>query len=70
MGFFSYWTLAIKNLTVNSNSISLPTSQSSYAVIDTEITLIGGPAAQVAAVFPTLLRALDITMGITSTVCC
>src|SRR6266852_1200616 len=49
--FFSHWTLAIKNLTVNSNSVSLPSGQSSYAAIDTGTTLIGGPAAQVAAVY-------------------
>jgi len=49
--FISYWTLAIKNLTVNSNSVSLPSGQSSYAAIDTGTTLIGGPAAQVAAVY-------------------
>jgi hypothetical protein len=47
----SYWTLAIKNLTVNSNSVSLPSGQSSYAAIDTGTTLIGGPASQVAAVY-------------------
>jgi cathepsin D len=47
----SYWTLAIKNLTVNSNSVTLPSGQSSYAVIDTGTTLIGGPAAQVASIY-------------------
>jgi cathepsin D len=47
----SYWTLPIKNLTVNSNSVSLPSGQSSYAAIDTGTTLIGGPASQVAALY-------------------
>ena len=47
----SYWTLAIKNLTVNSNSVSLPSGQNSYAAIDTGTSLIGGPSAQVAAVY-------------------
>jgi len=50
-GFTSYWTLAIKNLTVNSNSVTVPSGQSSYAAIDTGTTLIGAPAAQVAAVY-------------------
>jgi cathepsin D len=47
----SYWTLAIKNLTVDSNSVTLPSGQSSYAAIDTGTTLIGGPASQVASVY-------------------
>jgi cathepsin D len=50
-GFVSYWTLAIKNLTVNSNSVTVPSGQSSYAAIDTGTTLIGGPADQVASVY-------------------
>jgi cathepsin D len=49
--FISSWMLAIKNLTVNSNSVTLPSGQSSYAVIDTGTTLIGGPAAQVASIY-------------------
>ena len=49
--FISSWMLAIKNLTVNSNSVTLPSGESSYAVIDTGTTLIGGPAAQVASVY-------------------
>lgn len=50
-GFTSYWTLPITNLTVNSGSVSLPSGSSSYAAIDTGTTLIGGPAAQVAALY-------------------
>jgi cathepsin D len=50
-GFISYWTLAIKNLTVNSNSVTIPSGQSSYAAIDTGTTLIGGPASQVASLY-------------------
>ena len=50
-GFVSYWTLAIRNLTVNSNSVTLPSGQSSFAAIDTGTTLIGGPAAEVASVY-------------------
>ncbi len=49
--FVSYWTLPIKNVTVNSNSVALPSGQSSYAAIDTGTTLIGGPAAQVASIY-------------------
>ncbi|KAN0103783.1 acid protease [Russula decolorans] len=50
-GFISYWTLAIKNLTVSSNSVTVPSGQASYTAIDTGTTLIGGPAAQVASVY-------------------
>jgi hypothetical protein len=56
--FISYWTLAIKNLTVNSNSVSVPSGQSSYAAIDTGTTLIGGPAAQVASVYAQIPNAV------------
>ncbi|KAH9971726.1 aspartic peptidase A1 [Lactifluus volemus] len=47
----SYWTLPITSLTVNSGSITLPSGSSSYAAIDTGTTLIGGPAAQVSALY-------------------
>ena len=57
-GFTSYWTLAIKNLTVNSNSVTVPSGQSSYAAIDTGTTLIGAPAAQVAAVYAQIPNAV------------
>lgn len=50
-GSISYWTIAIKNLTVNSNSVALSSGQTSYAAIDTGTTLIGGPATDVAAVY-------------------
>lgn len=46
-----YWTLPLTSLTVNSASITLPSGSSSYAAIDTGTTLIGGPAAQVAALY-------------------
>ena len=49
--FVSYWTLLIKNITINSNTVTTPSGQSSYAAIDTGTTLIGGPASQVAAVY-------------------
>ena len=41
-------------MTVNSNSISLPSGSSSYAAIDTGTTLIGGPASQVASVYASI----------------
>jgi len=50
-GAVSYWTLPLTKMTVNSNSISLPSGSSSYAAIDTGTTLIGGPASQVASVY-------------------
>ena len=36
---------------MNSNSVSIPSGQSSYAAIDTGTTLIGGPASEVAAIY-------------------
>ncbi|KAI0251412.1 aspartic peptidase A1 [Lactifluus subvellereus] len=47
----SYWTLPLTSLTVNSASITLPSGTSSYTAIDTGTTLIGGPAAQVNALY-------------------
>ena len=48
-GAVLYWTLPITSLSVNSNSVSLPSGMSLYAAIDTGMTLIGGPATQVAS---------------------
>jgi hypothetical protein len=56
--FISYWTLPIKSLTVNSNSVSIPSGQSSYAAIDTGTTLIGGPASEVAALYAQIPNAV------------
>jgi cathepsin D len=53
-GAVSFWTLPVTSLSVNSNSISLPSGESSYAAIDTGTTLIGAPAAQVAAVYASI----------------
>jgi len=49
--FISYWTLVIKDSTANSTLVSLPSGQSSYPATDPGTTLIGGPTAQVAAVY-------------------
>ncbi len=49
--FGSYWTLPIRNVTVNFNSVTLPSGQSSYAATDTGTTLISGPVAQVASIY-------------------
>jgi cathepsin D len=53
-GAVSYWTLPITSLSVNSNSVSLPSGTSSYAAIDTGTTLIGGPATQVASLYASI----------------
>jgi len=45
-------------MTVNSNTISLPSGSSSYAAIDTGTTLIGGPASQVASVYASIPNAV------------
>ncbi|KAH9074853.1 aspartic peptidase A1 [Lactarius deliciosus] len=46
----AYWTLSLTNLTVNSNSVTIPSS-SSLAAIDTGTTLVGGPAAQISELY-------------------
>jgi cathepsin D len=45
----SYWVLTLSNLTVNSKSVTIPSS--SQVAIDTGTTLIGGPSAQISALF-------------------
>ncbi|KDR68011.1 hypothetical protein GALMADRAFT_272857 [Galerina marginata CBS 339.88] len=47
----SYWILPMTSLTVQGNSISLPSGQDSYAAIDTGTTLVGGPAQYIAQIF-------------------
>lgn len=47
----TYWTLTLSNLTVNSNSVALPSGSSSQAAIDTGTTLVGGPSAQISELF-------------------
>jgi cathepsin D len=47
----TYWILPMTSLAVNGNSISLPSGTASYSAIDTGTTLVGGPAAQIAALY-------------------
>ncbi|KAH9039286.1 acid protease [Lactarius pseudohatsudake] len=49
----AYWTLTLTNLTVNSNSVTIPSGSgsSSLAAIDTGTTLVGGPAAQISELY-------------------
>jgi len=50
-GTESYWLLALTAMTVQGNSITVPSGTSSYAAIDTGTTLIGGPSTEIAAIF-------------------
>ncbi|KAJ7623249.1 aspartic peptidase A1 [Roridomyces roridus] len=47
----SYWILAISAITVQGNSVTVPSGSDSYAAIDTGTTLVGGPPDQIAAVY-------------------
>ncbi|KAJ7836957.1 aspartic peptidase A1 [Mycena leptocephala] len=47
----SYWILPITAMTVQGNSVSVPSGQDSYAAIDTGTTLVGGPPDQIANIF-------------------
>jgi cathepsin D len=38
-------------MTVQGNSVSLPTGTASYSAIDTGTTLVGGPSSAIAAIF-------------------
>ncbi|KAF8972676.1 aspartic peptidase A1 [Flammula alnicola] len=47
----SYWILPITSMTVQGNSVSLPSGQDSYAAIDTGTTLVGGPSTYISQIF-------------------
>jgi len=50
----NYWTLPLTTLTVQGNSITLPSGKDSYAAIDTGTTLIGGPQDTIAAIYASI----------------
>ncbi|KAI0793728.1 aspartic peptidase domain-containing protein [Fomes fomentarius] len=47
----TYWIQELTGLTVNGNSVSLPSGSDSYAAIDTGTTLVGGPPDVIASVY-------------------
>ncbi|KAL9711468.1 hypothetical protein Ac2012v2_004539 [Leucoagaricus gongylophorus] len=47
----SFWLLSLTDITVQGNSISIATGSSAISAIDTGTTLIGGPSAQVQAIW-------------------
>jgi len=47
----TYWILPITAMTVQGNSITMPSGSDSYAAIDTGTTLVGGPSDQIANIY-------------------
>ncbi|KAF4610939.1 hypothetical protein D9613_006752 [Agrocybe pediades] len=47
----SYWILPMSDITVQGNTISIPSGQSSYSAIDTGTTLVGGPQEYISQIF-------------------
>ncbi|KAF7309807.1 Aspartic peptidase A1 [Mycena indigotica] len=47
----SYWILPITALTVQGNSVAVPSGVNSYAAIDTGTTLVGGPETEIANIY-------------------
>jgi len=47
----SFWLLPLTTISVQGNTITLPSGPSSYAAIDTGTTLVGGPPAAMAQIF-------------------
>ncbi|KAF7356632.1 Aspartic peptidase A1 [Mycena venus] len=47
----SYWILPITAITVQGNSVTVPSGTDSYAAIDTGTTLVGGPSDQIANIY-------------------
>lgn len=47
----SYWILPMKSLTVQGNSVTIPSGSSSYSAIDTGTTLVGGPSSVIQNMF-------------------
>ncbi|KAG1741270.1 aspartic peptidase domain-containing protein [Suillus lakei] len=47
----SYWILPMTSLTVQGNSVTIPSGSSSYSAIDTGTTLVGGPSSAIQNIF-------------------
>jgi len=47
----SWWILPMTGMTVQGNSVTLPTGTESYSAIDTGTTLVGGPASAIQNIF-------------------
>jgi len=47
----SWWILPMTGMTVQGNSVTLPTGSASYSAIDTGTTLVGGPTSAIQAIF-------------------
>ncbi|KAF9266781.1 acid protease [Marasmius fiardii PR-910] len=47
----TYWIQEMTSLSVQGNSISLPSGSQSYAAIDTGTTLVGGPSSAIDAIY-------------------
>ncbi|KAF5328166.1 hypothetical protein D9619_013433 [Psilocybe cf. subviscida] len=47
----SYWILPMSSVTVQGNTIQLPSGRASYAAIDTGTTLVGGPSQYISQIF-------------------
>lgn len=47
----SFWVLPLTGMTVQGNSIPVPTGSASYSAIDTGTTLVGGPSSAIQAIF-------------------
>jgi len=47
----SFWVLSLTSLTVQGNSVSLPSGPASYAAIDTGTTLVGGPSSVIQNIY-------------------
>jgi len=47
----SWWILPVTGMTVQGNSVTLPTGSESYSAIDTGTTLVGGPSSAIQAIF-------------------
>jgi cathepsin D len=47
----SYWILPMTSLTVQGNSVTIPSGSSSYSAIDTGTTLVGGPSSVIQSIF-------------------
>jgi hypothetical protein len=50
-GSESYWILPMTSMTVQGNSVTIPTGTDSYSAIDTGTTLVGGPTSAIAAIY-------------------
>ncbi|TCD66301.1 hypothetical protein EIP91_001547 [Steccherinum ochraceum] len=57
----TFWLLEMSAVTVNNNSVSIPTGNAALSAIDTGTTLVGGPSQAVQAIFQAIPNSVALS---------